>query len=336
MEYRNLGNSGLMVSALSYGTYLTLGIKVDDNQAIDLMRTAYEAGVNFFDNAEVYAAGESEAMMGRALKALNWDRSSYCVSSKVIVGGDLPTQQGTSRKHLYDACDAALNRMQLDYLDLFYCHRYDPKTPISEVVWTMNQLINQGKIRYWGTSEWSPHRLQQAYHFARENHLIPPTMEQPQYNIFHRVRMEHDYMDLFHHYKLGTTVWSPLASGLLTGKYSDGIPTDSRGAMENNYIHDFLDTEQGQQRLDQIKQLSTIADSLNCTLAQLAIAWCLKNAHVSTVILGASKVTQLQENLNAMNIVERIDATTYADINALTQSHESIVPNYKRAFKIND
>jgi voltage-dependent potassium channel beta subunit len=336
MQYRRLGHSGLKVSSLSYGSWMTFGMSVDTKAAIELMAAAFDGGVNFFDNAEVYAAGQSEVVMGDALQKLAWDRSAYIVSSKVIVGGEHPTQKGTSRKHLYDACHAAMKRLQVDYLDLLYCHRYDPETPIEEIVYTMTHLIQQGKIRYWGTSEWAPQYLQKAFDIAEKHHLIAPTMEQPQYNLFHRVRLEHDYVRLFEKYSLGTTTWSPLASGLLTGKYNNGIPDDSRAKQGSTWLTDLLASDLGAKRITQIKTLAAIADDLHCTLPQLAIAWCLTNPQVSTVILGASKQAQLKENLGAIAVLDKLDDNTVAIINAITAPDESIIPNYKAAFNIHE
>jgi voltage-dependent potassium channel beta subunit len=309
MQYRRLGTSGLKVSALSFGSWVTFHFQMDTGPAKECMTAAYDAGVNFFDNAEVYAAGQSETIMGRALKELGWSRDSYCVSSKVFWGGDLPTQRGLSRKHIHDACHAALQRLQVDYLDLFFCHRPDIDTPIEETVRAMDVLIRQGKVLYWGTSEWSAQQIQEAYGVAREHGLTPPTMEQPQYNMFHRHRVEAEYRPLYDEVGLGTTIWSPLASGILTGKYRNGIPEGSRLSLEDyQWLKEkVLDSEQGQAQVRKAAELEPIAGDLGVSLAQLAIAWCLKNPRVSTVILGASKVDQVRENLKAVEVAEQLD-----------------------------
>lgn len=309
MQYRQLGRTGLKVSALSLGSWLTFG-QIDDVTARNLMKTAYEAGINFFDNAEVYMAGKSEVVMGNALSDLNFPRDTYCVSSKVFWGGDKPTQRGLCRKRIMEACHAALERLQVDYLDLYFCHRPDPETPMEEIVRSMNVLINQGKVFYWGTSEWTHDQIKDAMEVAATLNLIPPAMEQPQYNLFWRDNMERNLLPLFEKYKLGTTIWSPLASGVLTGKYFDGaIPKGSRFDQEYNqpFRGDRLDSDLAKQNLEKAKQLKTIADELGMSLAQLAIAWCLKNPHVSTVILGATKVEQLEENIASLNYLTAMD-----------------------------
>jgi voltage-dependent potassium channel beta subunit len=307
MEYRRLGSSGLQVSALSFGSWVTFQNQVDDDAAIQLMTTAYEAGINFFDNAEAYAAGESELIMGRVLKELGWGRDTFCVSSKVFWGGKLPTQRGLSRKHVHDACHAALTRLQVDYLDLFFCHRPDLDTPIEETVRAMHDLVAQGKVLYWGTSEWSADQIAQAHGAARANGLTPPTMEQPQYNMFTRDKVESQYRQLYETVGLGTTIWSPLASGILTGKYSDGVPEDSRMALpEYAFLREILESEGGREKVAKTKELQGIADDLGTSLPKLALAWCLTNPNVSTVILGASRLSQLEENLGALEVVPQI------------------------------
>lgn len=303
MEYRRLGKSGLQVSALSFGSWVSFDKQIDDKQAEMIMSHAYDQGINFFDNAEVYALGESEKMMGRILKKKKWDRTSYVVSSKAYFGwrgkANKPNQTGNSRKHLIEACDEALKRFQLDYLDLFYCHRADKNTPIEETVWAMNHLIQQGKIMYWGTSEWTGVEIMEAHRVAQAYRLIGPTMEQPQYNLFERFKVESDYSEIYKNVGLGTTTWSPLASGLLSGKYNDGIPKGSRFALAGfDWLKDqWLTTE----KLKKVKKLSELAKKLDISTAVLSIAWCLKNPNVSTVILGATKKTQLQENLKALD-----------------------------------
>jgi voltage-dependent potassium channel beta subunit len=307
MQYRRLGRSGLKVSELSFGSWVTFSFQLDDSKAEKIMHRAYDAGVNFFDNAEVYAAGRSETIMGRVLKKSGWGRDTYTVSSKVYWGGDLPTQRGLHRKHVHDACHAALKRLQLDYLDLFFCHRPDLETPIEETVRAMDVLVNQGKVLYWGTSEWSAQQIQEAHGIAREYGLTPPTMEQPQYNMLHRDRFEREYQRLYDGIGLGTTIWSPLASGVLTNKYADGIPDDSRMALPDYaWLRERLETVEGRKQIETAAALKPVADELGCSMAQLAIAWCLKNPNVSTVILGASRVEQLDENLESVAVAEKL------------------------------
>ncbi|HMS53348.1 MAG TPA: aldo/keto reductase [Chitinophagales bacterium] len=304
MEYRRLGNSGLQVSAFSLGSWLTFGSQIDNDIAEQLMIAAYEAGINFFDNAEIYAHGRSEIVMGEILKKLNWDRTSYTVSSKVFFGDGrkLPNQTGLSRKHVFEACDAALKRLHLDYIDLYFCHRPDPNTPIIETVWAMNHLIQQGKVLYWGTSEWSAQQITEAHYAAQRYHLIGPTMEQPQYNMLHRERFEVEYEPIYKNFGLGTTIWSPLASGLLSGKYNNGMPSDNTRLQRQGL--DWLREQALQEvKLAKVRQLTRIAQNLDISMPVLALAWCLKNPNVSTVILGASKLTQLTENLKALDAV---------------------------------
>ena len=325
MDYRYLGKSGLNISSLSFGSWINFGTKIQQADAVDLIKLAYSNGVNFFDNAESYQKGLSEIIMGNALKKLGFSRDSFCISSKVFWGGDLPTQRGLSAKHIRDACHNSLKRLQVDYLDLFFCHRPDINTPIEETVWAMNNLIQQGKILYWGTSEWSASQIIRAIEFANNHHLIAPTMEQPKYNMLHRNKLEDEYLSLFKYYKYGTTIWSPLASGLLTGKYNSGVPKDSRLAMPEytNMKKQFLESEEGKKNIQQIKSLTKIAQSLGCSLSQMAIAWCLLNPNVSTVILGASNTLQLQENLLAINFVEKIDNTILQEIESILDPSES-------------
>lgn len=307
MEYRSLGKSGLKVSALSLGSWITFGNQIDNRTAENLMSIAYDRGVNFFDNAEIYANGKSEVVMGEILQKLKWDRSSFLVSSKVYFGdgGIKPNQTGLSRKHITEACHAALKRLQTDYLDLYFCHRPDKSTPMEEVVWTMNILIRQGKILYWGTSEWSAAEIMEAHMVAKDLRLIGPTMEQPQYNMFHREKMENEYLNVFRTVGLGTTIWSPLASGLLTDKYVGTVPHDTRLSLKE--LQWLKEKSITQERLDKVTQLSAIARELGTSLAKLSIAWCLKNKNVSTVILGASKVKQLEETLDSLSVVSQID-----------------------------
>ncbi len=302
MEYRRLGKSGLQLSALSFGSWLTFGKQIGDTTAEELMTTAYDNGVNFFDNAEIYARGQSELVMGQILKKKNWRRDSYVISSKAFfgLGGDLkPTQKGLHRKHLVEACHQALERLQLEYLDLFFCHRPDKQTPIEETVWTMHNLILQGKILYWGTSEWSAQEIMEAHMVAQRHHLIGPVMEQPQYNMLVRSKVEVEFAQIYKTVGLGTTIWSPLASGILSGKYNDGFPNDTRLNIEGlDWLKDSLLV---QENLTKVKKITLLAHELGTSAPVLAIAWCLKNPNVSTVILGASKTSQLQENFKALD-----------------------------------
>lgn len=306
MDYRRMGRTGLELSVLSYGSWVTFHKQVNDNLADDLMGQAYDNGINFFDNAEVYALGESEKLMGRVLKRKKWDRTSYVVSSKAYFGwrgkDNKPNQTGLSRKHLVEACNEALQRLQLDYLDLFFCHRPDTNVPIEEVVWTMNHLIQQGKILYWGTSQWSGAEIMEAHRVAQSYKLIGPAMEQPQYNMFERFKMEQDYLPVFQNVGLGTTIWSPLAAGFLTGKYNDGIPAGSRLAIEG---FDWLKERWVQdEKINKVKQLAAFSKKLNVSLASLAIAWTIHNPRVTTAILGATSKEQLTENLKALEVVK--------------------------------
>ncbi|MBI1276874.1 MAG: aldo/keto reductase [Anaerolineaceae bacterium] len=325
MEYRRLGKSGLKVSELSFGSWVTFGNQVDIDLAVDCMAAAYDAGVNFFDNAEVYNKGKSETVMGAALKKLNWERDSYIISSKVMWGSKenpKPTQMGLSRKHLVEACDQAIARMGCEYLDLYFCHRPDPEVPMEEIVRGMTELILRGKVFYWGTSEWSAASIQEAYAVARQYDLIPPTMDQPQYHIFHRNRVEKEYASLYNvdNVGLGTTIWSPLASGLLSGKYNDGIPDDSRVNLPGyEWLKEMLMSEQWQSRLESVRQLSKVADDLGTTMPRLAIAWCLKNPNVSTVITGASKVSQVTENMEAIKVVPQLTDDVMKKIDDITK-----------------
>ena len=320
MEYRRLGQSGLKLSALSFGSWVTFRNQVDVRLAEQMLKTAYDQGVNFFDNAETYANGESEIIMGQALRNLGWPRDSFCVSSKVFFGSrdqPLPTQRGLSRKHVTEACHQALARLQVDYLDLYFCHRPDPETPIEETVRAMHTLVQQGKVLYWGTSEWSAEEITTAHEVARAQQLTPPSMEQPQYNLFHRERVEKEYAPLYGDVGMGTTIWSPLASGVLSGKYHRGIPGDSRLNLRGyEWLRDKLETAEGRRRLAAVEKLAAIARELGMSVSQLAIAWCLKNPHVSTVILGASRLEQLQENLGALAQASKLVPDVMARIEA--------------------
>ena len=307
MQYRYLGNSGLKVSALSFGAWVTFGDQIGEDVATDLMKTAYEHGVNFFDNAEGYSAGKAETMMGNVIKKQGWKRSDLVVSTKIFWGGGGPNDMGLSRKHIIEGTKAAIERFQMDYVDLVFCHRPDPHTPIEETVRAMNFLLDQGLAFYWGTSEWSAEQLRQAYEVARREHLVPPLMEQPQYNMFERERVETEYRPLYRDFKLGLTTWSPLYSGLLSGKYNDGIPEDSRiNTPGYEWLRERFESEEGQKQLETVRKLASVADDLGCSMAQLALAWCLKNPDVSTVITGSSKAEQVTQNMEALNVVDKL------------------------------
>ena len=317
MQYRRLGKSGLQLSALSFGAWVTFGRQVGRTLARDLLAMAHDHGVNFFDNAETYNHGVAETLMGDVLADLRFPRDSYCVSSKVYFGAaenPLPTQRGLSRKHVIEACHQALQRLRVEHLDLYFCHRPDPDTPIEETVGAMDTLVRQGKVLYWGTSEWPAEAIVEAHRVARENHLFAPTMEQPQYNLLHRERVEQEYAPLYDAYGMGTTIWSPLASGLLTGKYNDGVPSDTRLAQPGyEWLREAI-LEQGGDRIEKVRRLAPIASDLGVSMAQLAVAWCLVNRHVSTVMLGASKLEQLKHNLDALDVLPRLDADVLKQI----------------------
>lgn len=320
MKYRRLGKSGLQVSELSFGAWVTFAQQIPEKTAEKLMTIAYDAGVNFFDNAEAYANGKAEIMMGRILNRRRWGRDTFLVSSKVFWGGDLPNQEGLSRKHVMEACHAALRRLRVDYLDLYFCHRPDPNTPIEETVRAMSDLISQGKVLYWGTSEWSAKAITEAHRVASELRLVPPTMEQPQYNMFHRERVEKEYAPLYKRFGLGATIWSPLASGLLTGKYNEGDPGDTRISLQDYaWLREEFETDEARKRLAKVKKLAAVADDLGTTLPQLGLAWCLKNQHVSTVITGASKPKQVKENMKAGEVVDKLDATVMRRVEKILQ-----------------
>jgi voltage-dependent potassium channel beta subunit len=307
MEYRYLGRSGLKVSALSFGSWVTFGFQADTDQALKLMTRAYDHGVNFFDNAEQYASGMSETIMGKVLKKTGWKRSDLVLSTKIFWGGDGPNDQGLSMKHIIEGTDSSLKRMQVDYVDLIFCHRPDLYTPLEETVWAMNQVIREGKAFYWGTSEWSAAQIKEAWHIAQRLNLIPPLMEQPEYNMFRRDRVEIEYLPLYKEIGLGTTIWSPLASGILTNKYASGIPADSRMALkEYEWLKNRSETAEGKERIRKASELKLIADDLEVSLPSLSIAWCLKNPDVSTVILGASKTEQIDDNIKALDVVQML------------------------------
>jgi voltage-dependent potassium channel beta subunit len=301
MKYNRLGSAGIKLSELSLGAWVTYGGQVGEDVAAKCMAKAFDLGVNFYDNAEAYANGNAEIVMGNVIKKLGWTRSDIVVSSKVFWGGDGPNDEGLSRKHIYEACRRSLRRLQLDYLDLFFCHRPDPNTPIEETVRAMDDLIHQGLVLYWGTSEWSAADIMVAYSIARERGMTPPQMEQPQYNMLHRDRVEKEYLPLYREIGLGTTTWSPLASGLLTGKYNEGIPAGTRASLPGyEWIRESVITPE---KVAKVKALQPIANELGCTMAQLAIAWARKNDHVSTVITGATKVSQVEENIASLQFV---------------------------------
>lgn len=329
MEYRRLGKSGLQLSVVSFGSWVTFQKQISDKVADELMGIAYDNGINFFDNAEAYAHGESEKMMGRVLKKKNWDRTSYTVSSKVfwgLYGKDTkPNQKGLSRKHVIEACEQALQRLQTDYLDLYFCHRPDKGTPIEETVWAMNTLIQQGKILYWGTSEWSGVEIMEAHRVAQQYKLIGPVMEQPQYNLFERNKVEKEFLQIYDFVGLGTTIWSPLASGLLTGKYNESIPKGSRLALQElAWLKDRLMVEE---KLKKVKKLSDLAAKLDLSTAALSIAWCIKNPHVTTAILGATKKAQLLENLKAVEAMQKLTPEVLEKIEKIMQTKPEL-PEY--------
>lgn len=326
MLYRKFGRTGLQISALSFGSWLTFGKQIDDAVSDRLMGMAYDAGINFFDNAEIYARGQSETVMGNALKKHGWTRSSFMVSSKVFFGFEenKPNQRGLSRKHILEGCEAALRRLQVDYIDLYFCHRPDKHTPILETVQAMNTLIQQGKILYWGTSEWSAQEILQAHLEAERHHLIAPVMEQPQYNLFERRKMEDDYLHLFRHQGLATTIWSPLASGILSGKYL-GEAGETRLSMQG--LEWLRERNITAERMDKVRQLKNISDNLGVSLSQFSIAWCLHNPDVSTAILGASKPEQLAENLGALDCLPKLSAEIIAQTDAI-MGNKPVLPEY--------
>lgn len=318
MHYRRLGRSGLKVSEISLGSWVTFGTQVDEKKAVSLLQAAYEQGINYFDNADIYADGKAEIIMGKAIKSMT--RTELVLSSKVFwPTSPGPNARGLSRKHIMESVHASLKRMDVDYFDLYFCHRYDPDTPIEEVVQTMNTLIQQGKILYWGTSEWEASYIAQAYGVARQYDLIPPTMDQPQYNLLHRKRVEDTLMPLARDLGIGLTTFSPLAYGILTGKYNEGIPEGSRATLENyGWVRDRITPE----RIERVKKLQLIARDLGVTPGQLAIAWILRRKEVSTVITGASRPEQLDENLGAAEIVDRVDNDLLERIDAAVEGFE--------------
>ncbi len=329
MEYRFLGNTGLKVSALSLGSWVTFGGQIDEDKSFEIMKAAYEQGINFFDNAEVYAHGKSETVMGNIIKRAGWKRSDLVLSTKIFWGGDGVNDRGLSRKHIIEGTNAALERLQTPYVDLIFCHRPDPYTPIEETVRAMNYIINSGKAFYWGTSEWSAEQIRQAYEVARREHLIPPVMEQPQYNMLHREKMEKEFLPLFRDFKLGTTIWSPLASGILSGKYNDGIPEGSRLSLKEYQW--LLERYQAMNWKDRSEKLGTLAKKLNITQSRLAIAWTLKNPNVSTVITGASHIDQLHENLKALDDVKLLTDDIMQEIETILQNKPEQEIDFRKA-----
>lgn len=323
MPYRRLGKSGLKISALSVGAWVTFGKQVDNTVAKDILVTAYDAGVNFFDNAEAYADGRAEEVMGKILRESAWRRSSYLVSSKVFFGaeGDRANETGLSRKHVVEACHAALRRLQVDYLDLYFCHRPDPDTPIEETARAMHDLIVQGKVLYWGTSEWSAAQIEEAHTVCARLGLHAPAMEQPQYNLLHRSRLESEYAPLFRNRGMGTTIWSPLASGMLTGKYNNGVPAGSRLEVPGlEWLREMVTGAEGKAKLAAVKNLASVARDAGIPMSLLSLAWCLKNENVSTVILGASRVEQLRENLRAIEVVDQLTPELMKMIDGATKA----------------
>ena len=320
MEYRSLGRSGLKISALSFGAWITFGSQLKINEVKDLLSCAYDFGVNFFDNAESYSNGAAEELMGQAFAELGYPRDCWCVSSKVFFGSaqnPKPTQKGLSRKHIHDACNQALIRLKVDYLDLFFCHRPDPETPVSEICWTMHQLIMAGKVLYWGTSEWSAREIMAAHEYSSKYNLIGPQMEQPQYNLLHRERIEREYLPLYENIGLGTTIWSPLASGILSGKYRtrESFARTNRFSLPGlEWLQKFALGEHPEQKFSQIERLNKIADAADTPLAQLALAWCLRNPNVSSVILGASNLKQLEENLAVLEMRHKLPDNLFSEL----------------------
>ena len=330
MEYRNLGKAGIKLSALSLGAWVTYGGQVGEEVAYECMTAAYEAGVNFFDNAEAYADGNAEIVMGNVIRRAGWRRAELVISTKLFWGGDGPNNSGLSFKHISQGIDASLKRLQMDYVDLLFCHRPDKETPIEETVWAMNQVIRQGKAFYWGTSEWSAAEIMEAYGVARREHLIPPTMEQPQYHMLHRQKVEGEFLRLYREIGLGTTIWSPLASGLLTGKYKHGIPKGSRLDLEGyDWLKDRLDDGIWKKNFIKLNDLDKIAKQLGGTLAQLAIAWCLKNPNVSTVITGASKADQVRENMKALAVYRQIGDEVMTRIDEILENKPEGEPDFR-------
>jgi voltage-dependent potassium channel beta subunit len=332
MEFRSLGRSGLKVSALSYGTWVTFGEQIDEGAAAACLEAAREAGVNFFDTAEVYAGGKAETMLGNAIRRAGWKRSDLVISTKIFWGGSGPNDTGLSRKHLVEGLDASLRRLQMDYVDLVFCHRPDKETPIEETVRAMSHLIDRGKAFYWGTSEWCAEELRAAFEIARRERLVGPTMEQPQYNMFVRERVEAEYRPLYRDYGLGTTIWSPLASGMLTGKYLKGIPDDTRVTLRGyGWLRKRFVGPEAEVRLEKVRKLLRLAADLEISLPRLAIAWCLRNPRVSTVITGASKPEQVVENMRALTAVPLLTDEVMARIDKILGNRPAPEPDFRNS-----
>jgi len=329
MLYRRLGKTGLKVSEFSLGSWVTFSKQVHEDEALKLMATAYDAGINFFDNAEGYEAGGSETLMGKALKKLGWGRDTFIVSSKVYWGGTKPTQRGLSRKHVFDACHAALRRLQVEYLDLYFCHRPDLDTPIEETVRAMHDLVAQGKVMYWGTSQWTAQQITEAWSVAKDLGVMPPVMEQPEYNFFERFKIESDFVPVYELTGLGTTIWSPLASGILTGKYNKKVPADSRLNLPGyEWLKAEWQSPEGKARLAKVEKLSALAAKAGLALNHMALLWCLSNRHVSTVILGASRQNQLADNLSALEHRDRLTDDLKAQIELILDNKPEAPKRY--------
>ncbi len=330
MDYRHLGKSGLELSVLSLGAWVTMGAQIGEDTSYDCMQVAYDAGVNFFDNAESYSRGNAEIVMGNVIKKAGWKRTDLVISTKLFWGGRKPNQTGLSRKHIIEGARASLARLQMDYVDLIFCHRPDMYTPIEETVRAMNFLISQGLAFYWGTSEWSADQIVQAHSIARLYDLIPPAMEQPQYNMFTREKVEHEYTRLYTEIGLGTTVWSPLASGMLTGKYNHGIPQGTRISLEGyEWLREDFENKEATQKIEKVNQLTPIAKKLGMTMAQLAIAWCIKNPNVSTVITGASNPQQVNENIQAMDYMDKLTPEVMEQIETVLANKPEPISDYR-------
>jgi len=330
MEYRSLGRSGLKISALSYGAWVTFADQISEDAAAACMRAAYEAGVNFFDNAEAYARGRAETMMGNIIKKTGWRRSDLIISTKIFWGGSGVNDRGLSRKHISEGTAASLSRLQMDYVDLIFCHRPDVETPIEETVWAMNRVLSQGQALYWGTSEWSAREVAEACHIARREHLVPPVMEQPQYNMFHRERVEREYAPLYRDFGLGTTIWSPLAGGLLAGKYNAGIPKGTRVTLAGyEWLKERYEGPEAESRIKKVEQLKAVAEEMGISMAQLALAWCLKNRMVSSVITGASRPEQVVENMKAVDIVNLLTPEIMGRIEGILGNKPAPDPNFR-------
>ena len=330
MEYRTLGASGLKVSALSLGAWVTYGGQVGEQVAADCMKTAFDAGINFFDNAEAYAHGNAETVMGNVIKEMGWKRSDLVISTKIFWGGKGPNDSGLSRKHILEGVNASLKRLQMEYVDLLFCHRPDLVAPIEETAWAMNLILQQGKALYWGTSEWSAQQITQAYGIARREHLIPPLMEQPEYNMFARERVEKEYARLYKEIGLGTTIWSPLASGLLTGKYNQGIPEGTRVTLPGyEWLRKAFEDKETALKIKKVDKMMGVARELNCTMAQLALAWCLKNPNVSSVITGASRSQQITENLQALEVSNRLTPDVLGQLETILDNKPEGEPDYR-------